>query len=507
MSGVDMELGFLAALVKRADQAIYDGKGQVFMLSHKGLVAADSDGKLPLAKPYNGDEKAFLLDSIKSDRAVTKQVAGSFWSVQPIHLAGITTPWAVVIRQDSSVVLDGAKAVEDSMKSQFSDSFITMLIIGAVITVGGIIVLMLIAQGIAAPIRKAANMIDQLASQDGDLTQRLNLDRRDEVGDLAKGIDAFIAKTQDIVRDIAAEMGNVEGSARRAAEISHNSTLGLEKQRAEVDQIATAINQMSASAGEVAQIATTTASASSEAKHSVDNSATNVQRSADSIRVLSDQVSNTSALMDLLAQDSQNISQIVDSIQGISEQTNLFALNASVEAARAGEAGRGFAVVADEVKSLSTRTKNTAGEVHGVLDSLNDQVVLIKDATRASNILSLQVTEELDSFLQLFNSLEQSAIATSSKVETVAEHAASAVSRIAQVIYKQNLYALLEEKITSGYGEDGQLQVSSELEVLREKSELSPSSCKMMFELVERYCRNEEAADSLVKRLEELEMK
>ncbi|WP_417596990.1 methyl-accepting chemotaxis protein [Oceanospirillum sp.] len=402
MTGTDMELSFLKTLLDKADRSLYEGKGQVFMLSNEGLVAADSDDKLELTKTYSGMEKEFLLASVKSGEAVTRQIGSSFWSVQPISPDGVSTPWAVIIHQDAEWVLAGAKKVESSMLKQFRESMAATITIGLLVTGLGIVLLVLIAQGIAAPIRRAADMVGQLASQDGDLTQRLNFKRSDEVGELSNNIDAFIEKTHGIVKDIASAMGDVEGSACRAAEISDNSTQGIEKQRAEVDQIATAINQMSASAGEVAQIATTTASASSEAKGSVDNSAENVNRSAESIRHLTDQVSSTSELMAQLAADSQNISQIVETIQGISEQTNLLALNAAIEAARAGETGRGFAVVADEVRTLASKTQQSTEEIQALIDQLQLRAKEALEAMQHGNAQSdecLLMAEEASTHL------------------------------------------------------------------------------------------------------------
>jgi len=400
VTGTDLELNSFSQLVKKADQSLYNGQGQVLLLSHGGLVAADSDDQQTLAKIYQGQQKDQLLKIIANGQQRVMQQEGQFWAIEPIRLAGINTPWAIVIRLDEKVVLAGAIKTRQSMHQQFSQSLASLVIIGLIISGLGIVLLTIIAHSIASPIRRAADMINQLASQDGDLTQRLQLQRNDEVGDLARGIDAFIGKTHAIVKDIAAEMHHVEHSACRTTEISNNSTLGIEKQKAEVDQIAAAINEMSASAGEVAQIATTTANASNEAKSAVDSSAINVDASTRSIRELSEQVISTSELMDQLAQDSDNISQIVESIQGISEQTNLLALNAAIEAARAGESGRGFAVVADEVRNLASKTQQSTEEIQTLIDQLQ---VRAKSAVKAMQ----KGNQQSDSCLELAEEASQ----------------------------------------------------------------------------------------------------
>ncbi|WP_293266964.1 methyl-accepting chemotaxis protein [Neptunomonas sp.] len=403
MTGIDMELSFLSKLVKDADQLLYSGQGQVLLISNTGLVAADSDDQQALAKVYQGQQKNQLLALIANGEQKILEADGHLWAVQPINLEGVSTPWAVVINLDESVVLAGAIKTQQSMSTQFNESLVTSIIIGLIITGLGIVLLTIIAQSIAAPIRRAADMINQLASHDGDLTQRLKLQRDDEVGDLANGIDAFIEKTHVIVKDIATEMANVERSTRRASEISNNSALGIEKQRAEVDQIAAAITELAASASEVAQIAITTADSSSEAKGSVDSSAMNLEESTSSIRELSEQISNTSELMDLLAQDSNNISQIVDAIQGISEQTNLLALNAAIEAARAGDSGRGFSVVADEVRNLASKTQQSTGEIQTLIDKLQGRAKNAVHAMKKGNEQSgncLTLAEEASQHLQ-----------------------------------------------------------------------------------------------------------
>jgi len=394
IAGADIELTFLTVLAQRADKGLYEGAGSVMLLSAEGVVAAHSDDAKSLGSVYKGDESQRLRALTGKGESTVFNSKGKYWAVQPVNLEGISKPWVVVISLDEDIVLQRADSVLESMSDNFASSMMLMFVISLLITVGSIFVLLIIARSLAAPIRQATEMIAGLAYNDGDLTQRLNIQRSDEIGELADGINAFIAKTQVIVKDISNEMSRVEEAANRAANISNASTHGIEKQRMEVDMITTAVGEMALSAGEVAKIATTTASASGEAKTSVDNSAANVQASVNAMRRLSTQISSTSSLLDELAQDSENINRIVETIQGISEQTNLLALNAAIEAARAGESGRGFAVVADEVRSLASKTQLSTTEIQTLIDHLQAR-------TRASVEAMLEGSEQSDKCLEL----------------------------------------------------------------------------------------------------------
>lgn len=272
--------------------------------------------------------------------------------------------------------------------------------------------------------------------------------------------------------------------------------INLQSLRADLFHSESDVRSIQTDIADVDLIAKENSNVAKESSQSIKQMSANLHQSTEQIGLLQRKT-------EALSEASEAVSKALNLIGDIADQTNLLALNASVEAARAGEAGRGFAVVADEVKKLSNRTKDTATEVHSVLSSLNEQVASIRDATLSSSSLSSEVTGQLDDFLQLFNALELSSAQTSEKVALVADHADSAVERISQVIFKQNIYALLEEKITR---EDLSLLEAQESEILLKANEFN-QPCQTLAELVIRYDASGGmlAGEELVGRLKKLE--
>ncbi|MCV6589057.1 MAG: methyl-accepting chemotaxis protein [Marinobacterium sp.] len=373
MSGADIELAYIQRIAEDSARSLYNGQGTVIVLSNQGLVAGHSANPGLIGKPLPDAELSLFRNDLRNGQDTISNMDDRYISLAAIRLPGINESWGVVVEIPKSVVLAGVVQTEQVLTESFSAGLVRQTLIGAIIAVLGVIVLGWMARSIANPIAQTAGRVHDLASADGDLTRRLDLQRRDEVGDLANGVNAFIGKTHEIVKDIASEMGNVETTANRTAEISEQTNQRVQRQRQEIELVATAINEMSASATQVAQSAADTANAASGARSAVEQGSDNVYHSVDAIRELATEMEQAGTIMNNLAEDSENIGKIVEVISGISEQTNLLALNAAIEAARAGEQGRGFSVVADEVRNLASQTQNSTTEIQALIERLQSR--------------------------------------------------------------------------------------------------------------------------------------
>lgn len=181
---------------------------------------------------------------------------------------------------------------------------------------------------------------------------------------------------------------DVEGQATRVERVSAQSSTAVDQQRAQIEQVATAMNEMSATSQEVANSA---AAAVSNAQNVNDETVTGrarVEQQVSSIQKLAQEIDSSVLVINQLAVNSQSIGQVLAVIQSIAEQTNLLALNAAIEAARAGEQGRGFAVVADEVRHLARRTQQSTAEIEQMIGQLHSGVSCAVKAMSSSHLVA-----------------------------------------------------------------------------------------------------------------------
>ncbi|MES9903176.1 MAG: methyl-accepting chemotaxis protein [Sedimenticola sp.] len=249
----------------------------------------------------------------------------------------------------------------------------------------------LLSRFVLAPIRKVTEGIRNVAEGEGDLTQRIGGESQDELGELSNWFDAVMEKLQKAIFDISENAGRLTETAKQTSVLIANTSDGVEGQKEKSDMVATAVNQVSVTVKEIAKNAAEASGAANEAKDNVESGLQIVNQTITSINNLSNEIDETSRIIQRVAEESNNITSILSSIRAIADQTNLLALNAAIESARAGDMGRGFAVVADEVRTLAQRTQQSTEEIQSMIESLQAGIGEAVEGTAKGRSLTDQV--------------------------------------------------------------------------------------------------------------------
>lgn len=228
----------------------------------------------------------------------------------------------------------------------------------------------LVNRQLLRPVKVLAGATERLASGDGDLTYRLPLQNRDEIGLLAGNFNQFTEKLQGMFRQISDVSGVLNSSAGQTSQFTQQTRDQISSQCALVEQVASATTEMAQTADDVRNHASHAATVTDEASNRAQDGAQVVQAAISGMELLTREVHTAAGVIQELAEHSNEIGTVLDVIRGIAEQTNLLALNAAIEAARAGDHGRGFAVVADEVRTLAQRTQESTTEIERIIEQL-----------------------------------------------------------------------------------------------------------------------------------------
>ncbi|WP_215402986.1 methyl-accepting chemotaxis protein [Vibrio gigantis] len=295
---------------------------------------------------------------------------------------------------------------------------------------------------IVRPIQGVEKAMSEIASGDGDLSQRMAVNGSDEIARLSSAFNQFVGKIHVTVEQVIlasnavrSEMENIKSLTQSVAQFSAN-------QQQESEVVAAAVHEMQATSEAVSGNALDAASASNTANREVESADKTLGLTVSSIERLAHDIDNASGVVHELDSDVKNIASILGVIRGIAEQTNLLALNAAIEAARAGEQGRGFAVVADEVRALASKTQDSTGEIQSMIERLEQgaqqavgvmneskisgEKTIIQAGTAASSL------SEIRNSIGMMNEMNTQIATAASQQSQVSEEVNQNVQRIAE---------------------------------------------------------------------------
>ncbi|MDD2033982.1 methyl-accepting chemotaxis protein [Pseudomonas sp. 39167] len=250
----------------------------------------------------------------------------------------------------------------------------------------GIFAALIITRQITRPLQDTLAVVDRIAA--GDLTQHMIVTRRDELGVLQQGIQRMGSTLRDLIGGIRDGVTQIASAAEELSAVTEQTSAGVNSQKIETDQVATAMHEMSVTVHEVARNAEQARAAASEADAQARIGDQVVAQAIVQIERLASEVGRSVDAMNELEQESGRIGKIMDVIRAVAEQTNLLALNAAIEAARAGDAGRGFAVVADEVRGLAQRTQHSTEEIESLVAGLQSGTRQVSSIMQSSRELT-----------------------------------------------------------------------------------------------------------------------
>ena len=392
------------------------------------------------------DELLVLFDTLKQDQVAFLDASSTtygWWTklktmqanksrkAAKASLEAVNSDMEEIIAKIDAYVIK----VNESQNLHLEQNLITSSVVALIAIVIGIIISLLMVGNISTALQKSVNRAKEIAA--GNLTHKSSTKRsaakRDEIGQLEIAMDTLVEQLSSILNDVSKSSHMLTEAADNLNEETQNSSKMVEEQQSETDLISQAINEIQTTAMHVSESTSDASSAAQDAAVAADEGHKIVVGTISSIENLASEIDGAAKTINKLEEDTNNITQILNVILGIAEQTNLLALNAAIEAARAGEQGRGFAVVADEVRTLAQNTQNATQQIEQMISQLQSGTNQAVKAMQSSHTISTEVVEivkEEESSLQSINGSVSKIRDMNDRISATAEEQANVTSEV-----------------------------------------------------------------------------
>lgn len=454
---VDMELSFLNKLVEPSENI--EGAVSIILNQDTTLLASSSNAVKLSEKATNYPWlKDAVLAAVNADNTMVEYALNGDDKLlfsKRINIADKTWYYAIGLNKNTTfAALNTAR--NNAVLITVISSLVSVFIVFNLINI------------LYRPVISLRDTVLNLSSGNGDLTQRLKVTSNDDIGKVSHGVNLFITDLQEMMREVKESTSQLDLNVTYLKTHSATNSEILQNHVKQTEQIATAIEEMDATANAMATDAADTARLTEEANKTSDLSRKTVAHSQSTVTALIADVDKAVNDVQQMNTNTQNISVILSVIGDIAEQTNLLALNAAIEAARAGEQGRGFAVVADEVRSLATRTKESTKEIEQAIENLlqgSQHIVKSMDETKKRCQETAEGSEEVAQSLDMLVAFIHDISGLSSQIATAAEEQSCVTKEVSR-----NMSAISE--IVTELDDSGQLSLQNAVDIEQINSKL-----------------------------------